>query len=208
MEQQAFLLIFQVIVLIYSVVIHEVAHGVMAYSMGDTTAKHLGRLTLNPIKHLDMFGSFLLPLLLVIIRSPFLFGYAKPVPYNPRNLNDRVYGAAKVGAAGPLANITLAVLFGLILRFLPLSVSNTILPQLLSFVVLVNLMLAVFNLFPIPPLDGHWLLLALLPARYSSLVAFLYRNSILLMVVFIVFIFPRVYPIVGFIFRLITGVSI
>lgn len=208
MEQQVFIIIFQLIVLIYSVVIHEVAHGVMAYSLGDSTAKHLGRLTLNPLKHLDMFGSFLLPLLLVIIRSPFLFGYAKPVPYNPRNLTDRQYGAAKVGAAGPLANIILAVLFGLILRFLPLSFSDTILPQLLSFVVVVNLMLAIFNLFPIPPLDGHWLLLALLPSRYSNLVAFLYRNSILLMVVFIIFIFPRIYPLVIILFRLLTGTNI
>lgn len=208
MEQQVVLTIFQLIVLIYSVVIHEVSHGVMANALGDPTAKNLGRLTLNPIKHLDMFGSFLLPLLLVIVRSPFLFGYAKPVPYNPRNLSDRTYGAAKVGAAGPLSNIVLALLFGIILRFLPVTLSGTILPQLLSFIVLINLMLAIFNLVPIPPLDGHWLLLALLPPRYSGLVAFLYRNSLLLIVVFIIFIFPIIYPLVRFLFRIITGISI
>ncbi len=208
MEQQVVLTIFQLVVLLYSVVIHEVAHGITANAMGDPTAKNLGRLTLNPIKHLDLFGSFLLPILLVVIRSPFLFCYAKPVPYNPHNLSDRTYGAAKVGLAGPAANIILALLFGLILRFLPVTLSGTILPTLLSFVVLVNLMLAIFNLFPIPPLDGHWLLLALLPSRYSGFIAFLYRNSLLLLVVFIIFIFPMIYPLVRFIFRIITGVSI
>src|SRR3989338_7007931 len=108
--------IFYVVVLIYSVVIHEVSHGLMADSLGDPTAKNLGRLTLNPLKHIDMFGSVLLPLLLFIVRSPFIIGYAKPVPYDPTQLVDRKYGPAKVALAGPASNVVLALIFGLSLR--------------------------------------------------------------------------------------------
>ena len=118
---------------LYSVIIHEISHGLMAQSMGDTTARDAGRLTLNPIKHLDLFGSILLPLMLIVIRSPFLFGYAKPVPYNPLNLSDQKYGPAKVAIAGPLSNFILAILFGLVLRFLPDSV-GPLLPDLLAYV--------------------------------------------------------------------------
>ena len=96
--------IFQIIVLLYSVVIHEVSHGLMANSLGDPTARNLGRLSLNPFKHLDMFGSVLLPLFLVLVGSPFVVGYAKPVPYVPENLRDRKYGPAKVAFAAPASN--------------------------------------------------------------------------------------------------------
>src|SRR3989338_7191179 len=122
--------VFQVLVLIFSVVIHEVSHGVMANSLGDPTAKNLGRLTLNPLKHLDFFGSILLPLF-TFFAGGFVFGYAKPVPYNPNNLRDRKYGPAKVAIAGPLSNIILAILFGLTLRFLPDIFSSSLIPDLL-----------------------------------------------------------------------------
>src|SRR3989338_334264 len=95
-----------ILAVLYSVILHEISHGLMAYSMGDQTAKHAGRLTLNPIKHLDMFGSVLLPLV-TFFAGGFIFGYAKPVPYNPLNLNDQKYGPAKVAAAGPLSNLFL-----------------------------------------------------------------------------------------------------
>ena len=205
MSSDPLLIIFQVAVLLYSVVIHEVAHGLVAYSLGDPTAKHMGRLTLNPIKHLDMVGSFLLPLFLVLIRSPFMFGYAKPVPYNPSNLSDRRYGPAKVAFAGPAANIALAVLVGLTLRVLPVSLDATALPSLLSFIVLVNLILACFNLFPIPPLDGHWLLMTFLPRQYARVFPFLYRNSFILLIIFVLFIFPQVFPFINWLFVLLTG---
>ena len=198
------LIIFQVFVLLYSVVIHEVSHGLMANSMGDSTAKHMDRLTLNPIRHLDMFGSVILPLFLALFGLP-IFGYAKPVPYNPANLSDRHYGPAKVALAGPASNITLALLFGLILRFLPDALSIRPFPELLSFIVLVNLVLALFNLFPIPPLDGHWLLMTLLPARFTAVKVFLYRYSLPLLLLFVFFLFPYLYPVVGFLFRVITG---
>src|SRR3990167_10889549 len=135
METSIFFIAVQILVVLFSIVLHEVAHGAMANHLGDPTAKNLGRLTLNPFKHLDMFGSVLLPLLLVVLRSPFIFVYAKPVPYNPLNLRDRKYGAAKVAVAGPASNIVLAVLFGLTSRFLPDIFSSSLVPDLLGIVV-------------------------------------------------------------------------
>lgn len=198
--------VFWIITLLYSVVIHEVSHGAVAYSLGDPTAKNLGRLTLNPVKHLDMFGSVILPLLSFMLGG-FIFGYAKPVPYNPLNLRDRKYGAAKVAIAGPASNITLAVLFGLTLRFLPDVFSSSLVPELLSVVVMLNLFLAIFNLFPIPPLDGHWLLLTFLPAKFGLVKIFLYRYSLILLLVFLFFIFPLLMPLIRWMFKSLTGIG-
>jgi len=200
------LVIFQVIVLIYSVVIHEVSHGLAAYAMGDDTAKNMGRLTLNPIRHLDMFGSVLLPFFLFVIRSPFIVGYAKPVPYNPYNLSDQRWGPAKVALAGPASNIALAVLFGLVLRFMPDVFSSAFVPELFSVIVVFNLVLAIFNLFPVPPLDGHWLLMSVLPESLNWLKVMIYRSSIFLFIIFLIFIFPFVLKIIPFFFELITGI--
>jgi len=198
--------LFWIVALLYSVVIHEVSHGAVAYSLGDPTAKNLGRLTLNPLKHLDMFGSVLLPLISFLLGG-FIIGYAKPVPYNPLNLRDRKYGPAKVGMAGPASNMALALLFGLTLRFLPDIFSSSLIPELLSIVVMLNLFLAVFNLFPIPPLDGHWLLLTFLPARFMAIRTFLYRYSFALLLIFLFFIFPLLMPFITMLFRLITGIG-
>lgn len=200
--------LFQLIVLIYSVVIHEVSHGLAANSLGDPTAKNLGRLTLNPLRHIDMFGSVLLPLLLFFARSPFIVGYAKPVPYNPENLSDKKYGPAKVAFAGPASNLILALLFGLSLRFIPDIFVSSLIPQLFSFIIFLNLVLAIFNLFPVPPLDGHWLLMAFLPKRFHALRMFLYRYSIVLLFIFIIFIFPIIFPLVSLFYTLITGIKL
>lgn len=200
--------IFQVVVLIYSVVIHEVSHGLMANSLGDPTAKNLGRLSLNPFKHLDMFGSVLLPLFLVLVGSPFVVGYAKPVPYVPENLRDRKYGPAKVAFAGPASNLILAALFGITLRFLPDIFTSPLIPELLSFIIVLNLVLAIFNLFPIPPLDGHWLLMTFLPARFFALKKFLYQYSLILLIIFLIYVFPHILPVVGWIYELLTGLKI
>src|SRR3989338_3694981 len=127
-----------IIAVIFSIVLHEVAHGAMANSLGDPTAKDFGRLTLNPLKHLDLFGSIILPLLTFFVGG-FVFGYAKPVPYNPFHLSDKKYGPAKVALAGPLSNIILAVGFGLFLRYLPTSLESTLLPQVFAFIILINL---------------------------------------------------------------------
>ena len=199
--------IFWIAALLYSVVIHEVSHGAVAHSLGDPTAKNLGRLTLNPIKHLDMFGSVILPIISFMVGG-FIFGYAKPVPYNPANLQDKKYGPAKVALAGPASNIALAVLFGLTLRFLPDVFSSSLVPELLSVVVTLNLFLAIFNLFPIPPLDGHWLLLTFLPARFMAARAFLYRYSFILLLFFLFFIFPLLIPFIKLLFLMLTGIGL
>ena len=201
------LTIFGLIVFIYSVVIHEVSHGLAAQALGDDTARMMGRLSLNPLKHIDIFGSIFLPLILLVSGSPFVFGYAKPVPYDPRNLRDQKYGPIKVAMAGPAANIFLALVFGIMLRFFPSSLPATIIPQLFALIVAINLVLAVFNLFPIPPLDGHWVLMTLLSDRYHAFKAFLYRYSIFLFLIFLIFIYPFVFPVVPWLFRLITGLN-
>lgn len=155
----------QIAVLIFSVVIHEVAHGLAAYWLGDPTAKYAGRLTLNPLSHLDIWGSFLIPLLLVFSGVGIVFGWAKPVPYNPYNLRDQKWGPAIVGVAGPLSNVLLALLAGVGLRALLVfgADENLFLFPLLATFALINVLLLVFNLLPIPPLDGSKLLFAILP---------------------------------------------
>lgn len=196
-------ILFSVVVVLYSVILHELAHGFVAYSMGDTTAKDAGRLTLNPIPHLDLVGSIILPL--ITYQLGFLFGYAKPVPYNPLNLNDRAYGPAKVALAGPASNLALAILFGLVLRFLPISYQGSQLVGMFSFVVHLNITLAIFNLVPIPPLDGHWLLLTFLPQRFAALKYFIVRYGVFLFILFVLFFFRFLLPLINFLFTVIVG---
>src|SRR3989338_8315594 len=157
--------IFSIAVLIMSIVIHEVSHGLAANALGDPTAKYEGRLTLNPLKHLDPFGSVILPLLLLLAtggQGP-IFGWAKPVPINPYNFKDQKWGELKVAISGPAVNFLIAIIFGLIIRFLSaqagLNFPGTApFLQLLSIVVFYNFLWALFNLVPIPPLDGSWIL--------------------------------------------------
>lgn len=156
--------IFLIIVLIYSVVLHEAAHGYMANYLGDPTARLLGRLTLNPLKHIDPMGSVVLPAILALTNAPFLFGWAKPVPYNPYNLQrGGRWAEALVALAGPGTNLLLALVFGVIARV----AGDGLFAQLAFIVVLTNVMLALFNMVPIPPLDGSKVLSALLPAPLS-----------------------------------------
>lgn len=210
--QDATQLIFQIAVLIFSVVIHEVSHGYAALALGDETAKHEGRLTLNPFKHLDPFGSVLLPVLFYLMGG-FIFGWAKPVPYNPYNLRNQKWGPALVGVAGPAANISIAVFFGLLIRFLPVWGSNAVgafLPNFINIagiIVLLNLVLAFFNLVPIPPLDGSKLLFAFLPYQWRGIQFFLEQYGFILLLLFIFFFSHWLFPIVLFAFRLITGIS-
>lgn len=153
--------IFLIVVIMFSAIIHEVAHGYAADKLGDPTARYAGRLTLNPIPHLDPFGSLLLPLILALSGSPIFFGWAKPVPYNPYNLKASPrWGEAIVAFAGPLSNFVIALLSALIIRagVLPLEVGGVV-----FLIVLTNIMLGIFNLIPIPPLDGSKILSALLP---------------------------------------------
>lgn len=165
------LLLFQLAVLLGSVIIHEVAHGAMALRLGDDTAKLAGRLTLNPIKHLDVVGSFLFPLFLFMSSSlltggsrPIALGWAKPVPYDPRRLHrDYRFGPLKVALAGPASNLLVAVIIGIIIRLGFFSLSHEVI-AFLGAIVFINILLVIFNLLPIPPLDGSKIISAILPA--------------------------------------------
>lgn len=160
-------LIFQLCVLIFSVMIHEVAHGFVAEKLGDDTARMAGRLTLNPLKHLDFFGSLLLPFLLFLTNSPVVLGWAKPVPYNPYKLHkDYKYGPLKVALAGPASNLILLLVFGFIARF-GFEFFSPNLVSIFAFIAYLNVYLAVFNLLPIPPLDGSKLLPIIFP-RFAA----------------------------------------
>jgi Zn-dependent protease len=200
--------IFYIAILIMSVVIHEVSHGFMAEYFGDKTARFAGRLTLNPIKHLDLFGSILLPALLFLSNSPFLFGWAKPVPYNPENLTDRKWGTIAVAAAGVMANLFIAIVFGIILRF-TLSMA---LPAgfyfMVSTIVVVNLALAIFNLIPIPPLDGSKILFSFLPYQFVGVVRLFEQYSLVFLVIFIIFFSDYLYPILAFLYYLMVGLPL
>jgi Zn-dependent protease len=198
--------LFSIIILIFSVVIHEVAHGYAALQFGDSTARYAGRLTLNPIAHIDWFGSVLLPLLLVLSHAGFVIGWAKPVPVNPYNFSHRRLGEGVVAAAGPLANLLLALCFGLLIRFIgPTLALPASFIDLAAIVVITNIVLAVFNLLPLPPLDGSKILFTILPNRFSRLRDGLERQGIFLVLIFIFFFWQTIYPLVPFLFSLITG---
>lgn len=157
-----------VVVLFFSVIVHEVAHGYVALLNGDPTAKFSGRITLNPVPHIDPIGTIFLPLLLVITGSRFLFGWARPVPVNPLNFRNYKWGEITVSAAGPLSNLALAVVFAAVFSFLVrLGLGNIGLIKLAYYGVSINIFLALFNLVPIPPLDGSHLLSAVLPRELN-----------------------------------------
>ena len=200
------IMLFQIIVLVFSAIIHEYMHGWMADRLGDPTAKDAGRLTLNPLPHIDLYGSIIIPLLLIFSGSSLVFGWAKPVPFNPYNLRDQKYGSAKVAIAGPLGNLITALFFGLILRFAPLG-NMTFVAGLLQIIVFINLLLMVFNLVPIPPLDGSKVLMAFLPYEWQIRFASIERFGMLIVVIFLIFGFTFIYPVIFFLFKLITGIA-
>lgn len=195
--------IFLIIVLVMSAVFHEYMHGYAAFKLGDPTAKNAGRLTFNPIKHLDLFGSIIVPLMLIISGASFLFAWAKPVPYNPYNLRDRKYGDAKVAVAGPLANLALALIFGLIWRFMPF-ISIT-LSGFIAMIIYINLILMVFNLIPIPPLDGSKILSAFLAPEAKHRYLSLERYGLLFVLLFVFFFSEVMILPVEFLFKFIAG---
>ena len=210
-------IIFGLVVLVFSVVLHEVAHGYMAQWLGDPTARLAGRLTLNPVRHIDPVGSIVLPALLLIMHAPILIGYAKPVPYNPYNLRGK-YAEGLVAFAGPGTNILLAAIFGLLIRFASAQLG----PDLISafaVIVYINMLLALFNLIPVPPLDGSKVLSTLLamvsPALLRGYDTFrlnferlgILSGTLLILVVFY-FLAPFFSVFLFKLFALLTGVSI
>jgi len=220
-----------IIILIFSAILHEYAHGWMARRLGDDTAEREGRLTLNPLKHLDPIGSIVVPLLLVITKAPFFIAWAKPVPYNPYNLRDKKYGELKVAAAGPLTSFALAIIFGLLARFLVLPTGNKAqlalnllsgandaalsltsgslvasLTLLALLACLINLVLGIFNLIPIPPLDGSKILMAFLPERAKTFFYQIERYSFIILILLITSgFFSFVYTAAVWGFILLTG---
>ncbi len=205
-------ILFLLIILIFSIIIHEIAHGAIAYQLGDPTAKYAGRLTLNPIKHIDPVGSILVPLFLVIMSQigggGIIFGWAKPVPINPYNFKDQKYGSLKVAFAGPGANLLIALFFGLLMRFFPGYINMFGVGMFFSFIVYINILLAVFNLLPIPPLDGSHILFTFLPHTMRNTRVFLNQFGFIFLLFIIFFFFPLISRVIGFIFTLITGFSL
>ena len=211
--QVEFLLII-VVILIISTIIHEVAHGYAALSLGDPTAKLAGRLTLNPVPHIDPLGTVLIPAVLVLSSAGFIFGYAKPVPYNPYNFRKGgKWGEAFVAFAGPGVNILLAIIFGLLIRFSGAFGLPSSFVEIASFIVFINILLALFNLIPFPPLDGSKVIKPFLPFQW----AYKYENfgnmvagygliaTFLFLALFIFVLWPFFFGIVSWFFTLLTG---
>jgi Zn-dependent protease len=204
--------IFVILILIFSVIMHEVAHGYAAYMLGDPTAKLKGRLTLNPLANVDLFGSIIVPAVLVLTNAGILFGWAKPVPYNPYNLNNQRWGEAIVGIAGVATNIVLALLFTLVTRA-AFAQGFTLFASLASEVVLVNLSLGLFNLIPVPPLDGYTVLRGILPTRFSlmfrEIEQRIYGNSLfirfIILLFFVYFLATPYFTFIEWIFHILVG---
>jgi len=200
--------LFYIIILILSVVIHEVAHGCVAYRYGDMTAQMAGRLTMNPIKHIDLFGSIIVPGILLISGAGFVIGWAKPVPYNPDNFRDRKRGTIAVGFAGIIANFTIAIIFGILMRILGGAGMLTEDAMFItSVIVITNIVLGFFNLMPIPPLDGSRIIAGIGGYKVERLVQQMERYGLALALLFIFFIWPLLTPVIFHIFRFITGIS-
>ncbi len=185
MEQQIAI----IIALILSIVIHEMAHGHAANWLGDPTARLQGRLSPNPLVHIDPIGSVVVPALLFFSQAGFLFGWAKPVPYNPYNLRNQKWGEAIVAGAGPAVNLLIAIVFAVIVRSAEvLSLSSSFI-ELAQYIVFINVLLAIFNMLPFPPLDGSKILMAVLPfsaqMQYRKLVLFAEQYGIFAMFAFI-----------------------
>ena len=202
--------IFQLVIFLFSVIIHEVSHGLVAERLGDPTARLAGRLTMNPKEHIDPFGSIILPLLLAIpaiFGAPtIIFGWAKPVPYDPRNLKNPHTGALAIALAGPGSNLLVAAIFGLLIRVGPELGLYAMLPAFVL-IVYVNILLAIFNLVPIPPLDGSKLLYILLPKNETGIriLAALEQYGFIVLLAFIFWGFDVLMPIIEVVFRLFVG---
>ena len=199
------LLILTLVILIFSIILHEISHGYVADYLGDPTARLAGRLTLNPLKHIDPLGSIIVPVMTFLL-SGFAFGWAKPVPYNPYNIKNRRQGEFLIAAAGPASNLLIALIFGTILRFTGDSSLGSPFVTIVSYIVLINITLAIFNLIPLPPLDGSKLWLLLLPNQYGQFRQTLERVGPFFALIAVFFVWQFIYPVVPWVFGLFTGI--
>ena len=194
--------IFILIVLFFSVIIHEIAHGSCAFLLGDDTAKKEGRITLNPLAHIDPIGTILLPLFLLILtfgQGP-IFGWAKPVPINPLNFKNKKWGIVKVSIAGSFANLLIAILFSFLANFsFPLAMIN-----FFGIIAVYNFAWAFFNLLPFPPLDGFHILYQILPERFFQIKFFLLQYGFLILLFIIFFGISPIFSFSRFLFSLIS----
>jgi Zn-dependent protease len=195
--------IFSIIIVIMSVVVHEVSHGYAADALGDPTPRLQGRLTLNPLKHLDLFGSVLFPALSYMVGG-IIFGWAKPVMINPYNLKAKKWGEAIVAFAGPLSNIVLAVIFSMLIRYADILGLSSAFVTFSMTIVVMNIVLAIFNLIPIPPLDGSKILFAILPARFMNIRYKLEQYGFMIVLIFIIFFGSVISPVVNFVLRMLV----
>ena len=179
----------KIIIIIYAIIIHEISHGYAALALGDRTAQYAGRLTLNPIKHIDIMGTIILPIAVFVMSAgTFLFGWAKPVPYNPYNLKNQRWGSAIVALAGPVANLVIAAVFVIFVHVgVAQGFMTTSLAEISVFIVQMNIILAFFNLLPIPPLDGSKILFSVLPYHMMHVKNHLERYGFFILLFFIVF---------------------
>lgn len=201
------LIIFTIVILIFSVILHEVSHGYMADYLGDPTARMSGRLTLNPIPHIDPVGSIIVPLITSL--AGFTFGWAKPVPYNPYNLKNRRQGEFLIAAAGPASNLLVALIFGTILRFTAASATGaTPFITIVSYIVIINIVLAIFNLIPLPPLDGSKILFSVLPDQYGRVRMTLERYAPVFVLIVVFFLWQILAPVIPWVFHLFTGINL
>lgn len=196
--------IISIAILIMSVVVHELSHGYTAELLGDPTPRLQGRLTLNPLKHLELFGSLIVPLITSL--AGFTFGWAKPIEWNPHNVTNKRWGEFFIALAGPASNILIALVFGIVIRFGFSSLPESFI-QISSYIVAINIVLAIFNLIPLPPLDGSKILFSLLPASFFRIRQILEQYSIFFFLILIFFLWKFVEPIIPFIFKLIIGVE-
>ena len=202
-------IIIPIVILIFSVIIHEVSHGYMANYLGDPTARLQGRLTLNPLKHIDPVGSILVPIITSL--AGFTFGWAKPVPFNPYNLKNKRVGEFLIAFAGPLSNISLAFIFSLIIRYVVSNMDITSpnivsFLQITSYIVIINIVLAVFNLIPLPPLDGSKLLFSLFPDKYIRVRHILEAYAPVWVILIVLFLWQIISPVIQLVFKVFTGI--
>lgn len=181
------ILIISIVGFVMAIIVHEVSHGLVAERLGDPTARLAGRLTLNPIPHIDLVGSILLPLTLLIVRSPFLFGWAKPVPVDPYNLKNPKKDMALISLAGPASNLLMAVIFSIFLRILLQIFPTSAIFSLFFYLIGFNVALAVFNLIPINPLDGGKILTGLLPDKKARAFNFFLDRYGLILIALLIF---------------------
>lgn len=198
------IVILSIVILVFSVILHEVSHGYMADALGDPTPRLQGRLTLNPLRHLDPVGSLIVPILTSL--AGFTFGWARPVIYNPYNLKNRRWGEFLIAAAGPASNLLVAFIFGLLFRLSSNGAQTPTLDlEIISYIIIINLVLAVFNLVPLPPLDGSKLLLAFLPNQYGRLRFYLERFGPIFVLLVVFFLWQIMTPVIYWLFKLFVG---